>query len=229
MLALPGKRQEAMIQMSVKALGLDTRSAQPVVLLNADNSDRVLPIWIGAAEAKAIQFALEGLKSARPLTHELLLNVISELGYTVLQVEIGRINRSTYSGTLRLVRKDDPEVEKTIDARASDSIAVAIAADAPIYVSSQVASDATIILQTVEEDEAEEADAMEFRNFISNVKASDFQLPGVSVQPAEDEIDMTPPGTEFLQDINDALCDLDDMTDDESDGDDDLGGLSLHN
>lgn len=167
-----------MIEMSVIGLAIDPRSSQPIVILNDQTKNRALPIWIGPAEARAISIALEKIKAKRPLTHELLLNVIHELGYKIEQVDINSLTAGTYCATIRLCARDasgGATLTKEIDARPSDAIALALAADVPIFASSQVMEDGAInILDPV--DEAAEAD--EFKKFVSDLKASDFKMPG---------------------------------------------------
>lgn len=168
-----------MIEMSVAGIAIDTRNAQPIVVLKENDTMRTLPIWIGMAEAKAISFALERTKSERPLTHELLLTTIERLGYDVEQVEINKLDAQTYAAILRLTPKEEGKAEMMIDARPSDAIALALAAKAPIFVSPDITINAVM---------APDEDTAEFKQFVSNLKASDFKLPGVtSVTPVEDD------------------------------------------
>ncbi len=168
-----------MIEMSVAGIAIDTRNAQPIVVLKENDTMRTLPIWIGMAEAKAISFALERTKSERPLTHELLLTTIERLGYDVDQVEINKLDSQTYAALLRLMPKEEGKAEMMIDARPSDAIALALAAKAPIFVSPDITINAVM---------APDEDTAEFKQFVSNLKASDFKLPGVtSVTPVEDD------------------------------------------
>ena len=106
-----------------------------------------MPIWIGAPEATAISRALDNYKPERPLTHDLLLNLVTGLGYKVKQVEINELESNTYYATIILLI-DDPEhkldTTRSIDSRPSDAIALALRAKAPILVSAQVVADGTI-------------------------------------------------------------------------------------
>tara|TARA_Y100001978_G_C23606829_1_gene391578 strand:+ start:24 stop:539 length:516 start_codon:yes stop_codon:yes gene_type:complete len=162
-----------MIQMYVAAIALDARNGHPIVMLNDSTKRRALPIWIGMAEANAIGRALENsTKPERPLTHDLLLNMITALGYKVERVEINELSSNTYFATIRLKVEDSRvEADKAIDARPSDAIALALRAEAPIFVSAQVVADGTIPADF----EKDEEEAEEFKKFIDGLKASDFK------------------------------------------------------
>jgi len=166
-----------MIEMFVAAIALDARNGHPIVLLNDSTKRRALPIWIGLAEATAINRALENQKPERPMTHDLLLNSIQMLGYKVKQVEINELSANTYFATIILLI-DDPEhkldTTRNIDARPSDAIALALRAKCPIFVSAQVVADGTIPADY----EKDEEEAQEFKKFIDNLKASDFKKGG---------------------------------------------------
>jgi len=119
-----------MIEVIVEHLGLDQNSKSPVVVLKEKNGQRVLPIWIGPAEASAIAMELAGVKFARPLTHDLLRQVILGLGAELKRVVITKVQDNTYYAALE-IRRDDHVIQ--IDARPSDSIAIALRLGAPIY------------------------------------------------------------------------------------------------
>lgn len=119
-----------MIQLRVASLGVDPSSQSPVVILQESDGTRVLPIWIGPAEASAIAMELAGMKFARPLTHDLLVSVIRLLGGTLERVEISRLEENTYFAKL-LIQHGEQRV--TLDARPSDSIAVALRTGSAIW------------------------------------------------------------------------------------------------
>ena len=133
-----------MIEMFVGGIALDARNGHPIVVLNDGTKRRALPIWIGAPEATAISRALDNFKPERPMTHDLLLNVITQLGFKVKQVEINELSSNTYFATIQL-KIDDPtnklDTMKAIDARPSDAIALALRARCSIFVSAQVVAD----------------------------------------------------------------------------------------
>ncbi len=160
-----------MILMHVMGIALDTRTGTPIVVLNDDENRRALPIWIGTAEASAIIRQLENIKSSRPMTHDLMFNMLETLGYTVQKIEINDLSSDTYFASIHL-KKGANGKEQTIDARPSDAIALALKAAAPIYVTSNVIADGTISTNQ----ERDEEEAQEFRAFLENIKASDFQF-----------------------------------------------------
>ncbi len=119
-----------MIEVKVAHLGLDRNTNTPVVILQEKEGERVLPIWIGPAEAQAIAMELAGMKFSRPLTHDLLKQVIVGLGADLRRVLITQVKESTYYAELHIHREDHVV---QIDARPSDSIAVALRLKAPIF------------------------------------------------------------------------------------------------
>lgn len=121
-----------MIEVRVAHLGLDRTTNTPVVILQEREGERVLPIWIGPAEASAIAMELAGVKFARPLTHDLLKQVIVGLGADLRKVIITQVKENTYYAELHVYRGD---AVIQIDARPSDSIAIALRLKAPIFTS----------------------------------------------------------------------------------------------
>jgi uncharacterized protein len=153
-------------------IALDTRTGTPIVVLNDQENRRALPIWIGTAEASAIIRQLENIKSARPMTHDLLYNVIETTGYTIKKIEINDINSDTYYASIVLLHSDG--TEHTIDSRPSDAIALALKAGIPIFATANVVAEGTIST----DQERDEAEAQEFKDFLTNLKASDFKFNG---------------------------------------------------
>lgn len=126
-----------MYLMRVSELAIDTSSQIPVVILEEaeDKGNRVLPIWIGHAEATAIAMKLAGFNAKRPLTHDLMKLIIDGLDGTVEKVVINDLREQTFYAQIYVKRENSL---LTIDARPSDSIALALRCDAPIYVASHV-------------------------------------------------------------------------------------------
>ncbi len=164
-----------MMEMIVGGLTVDYRTGQPIVVLADIDKRRALPIWIGVAEALAISQGLSHENCGRPMTHDLLLNAIEELGYTVEQVDLNEIQESTFLATIRLSPSSAKGgEEKALDARPSDAIAIALRVGASIYATEEVMLKASLSLD-VERDEEEER---EFKMFLQSVKPSDFRLDG---------------------------------------------------
>ncbi len=120
---------------SVSGLAIDMGSNSPVVLLKEARGKRVLPIWIGPYEAMAIAMELAGIGSKRPLTHDLMKMIISGLGGKITKVEITELKEQTFYARIWIQQND---AILNIDARPSDSIALALREKAPIYVASGV-------------------------------------------------------------------------------------------
>jgi uncharacterized protein len=158
-----------LIELFVMGIALDTRTGTPIVVLNDAENRRALPIWIGTAEASAIIRQLENIKSVRPMTHDLMFSLITELGYKVERIEINDLNADTYYASI--VLSDEANQEKRIDSRPSDAIALALRADAGIFATAHVVSDGTISTDQARD----EAEAEAFRDFVKDLKPSDFK------------------------------------------------------
>lgn len=158
-----------MIEMRVMGIALDTRSGSPIVVLNDLENRRALPIWIGSAEASSIIRKIENIPSSRPMTHDLFINLIEATGFTLYRVEINDVDEQTYFSTLYL--KDNKGSEVQLDARPSDAIAIAIRADISIFVTSNVLLNGAVSVDSQKDEE----EAMEFKNFIKDIKPSDFE------------------------------------------------------
>lgn len=156
--------------MKVMGIALDTRTGSPIVVLNDLDNRRALPIWIGSVEASAIIRKIENIQSSRPLTHDLIIDIAKNTEYTITKVEINDVQEQTYYALIYMFN-EKLNKELSIDSRPSDAIAIALRADVPIYVTDNVL--ATGLVSTdVEKDEQE---AQEFKNFIKDVKPSDFE------------------------------------------------------
>ncbi len=158
-----------MIEMKVMGIAIDTASGSPIIVLNDMENRKALPIWIGSAEAGAIIRKIENIKVIRPMTHDLIVDIIEKTGYRVDRVEINDVEKDTYYSTIYLVNEDNNEI--TVDSRPSDAIAVAIRVEAPIFVSAKVLADGSVSCDS----EKDEAESQEFKNFIQSLKPSDFE------------------------------------------------------
>lgn len=127
-----------MIEVFVSRLGLDGQQNQFVVILQEKDGERILPIWIGRPEAESIAAHLDGVHARRPMTHDLIQSLITALGGTVERVEVTNVIDGTFFARLLLNRDGERSV---VDARPSDSIAIAIRLDAPIFVADALLAD----------------------------------------------------------------------------------------
>lgn len=158
-----------MIEMKVMGIALDTRTGSPIVVLHDLENRKALPIWIGSAEASSIIRKIENLSVSRPMTHDLIINIIEQVGYTLEKIEINDVEKDTYYATMFLNNGEGKIIE--IDSRPSDAIAVAIRVDAPIFVTANVISNGSVSTDTAKDEE----EAQEFKKFVQSIKPSDFE------------------------------------------------------
>jgi bifunctional DNase/RNase len=123
------------IEMKIRGLMMDPAANTPIVILKEVNGESMLPIWVGAFEANAIAVEIEKLATQRPMTHDLLKNVVWELGASVKRVVITDLVDSTFFAVIEMTRNGEVLV---IDSRPSDAIALALRVDCPIYVKDEV-------------------------------------------------------------------------------------------
>lgn len=155
-------------RMKVDKLGIDLLTHDPVVILKDMEGKHHLPILIGPFEATAIALALEGHSVPRPLSHDLMKSIIEELKARVERIVIHDIRENTFYAKV-VLRSNDKTLE--VDARPSDSIALALRTGSPIFVSDQVFMRET---ETVANPTAEDEELLNFKKYIENLKPSDF-------------------------------------------------------
>ena len=156
----------AVVEVKINGLAVDANAKSHVVILKEKDGERVLPIWIGPAEAQAIARELAGQRFQRPLTHDLLANIVEGLKARVTRVVISELKDNTFFAQL-LVDRDGEAV--VIDARPSDSIAVALRCGADIFVNEK------LLNEPGEQDEpTPEEKAQELRKFLENLDPEDF-------------------------------------------------------
>jgi hypothetical protein len=156
------------IPVELVGVRIELPTNQPIVLLREVGGQRFLPIWIGANEATAIAFALEGVEPQRPLTHDLLKVSVEALGSEVDRVVVTELRDGIYYADLVFVR-DDAEV--TVSSRPSDAIALAARTGSPIFVFPGVLEEAGV---EIRDEEEEEDEIQRFRNFLDSVNPEDF-------------------------------------------------------
>lgn len=126
------------IEVKIRALMMDPNSGTPIIILKDVNSETMLPIWVGAYEANAIALEIEKVTPQRPMTHDLLRNLIVEFGAQVQRIVVTELRDNTFFAVIEMEQSDGTRV--VIDSRPSDAIALALRADCPIFVSSDVIS-----------------------------------------------------------------------------------------
>jgi bifunctional DNase/RNase len=161
-----------MIEVKVESIQVSLMTEHRVVLLKEVNGERLLPIWIGPYEAEAIAIRLRDVEVPRPLTHDLLTNVITELGGEVSHITVNDLRDDTFYARIT-VNLDGQQVE--IDSRPSDAINVAVRVNASIFVAEDVMAQASIIPE-VDVAEVSDAELSAFRDFISTLDLDDLPL-----------------------------------------------------
>ncbi len=162
-----------MIEMTLIGVRVELPGNQPIVLLKERDGERYLPIWIGTAEATAIAFALQGVVTARPMTHDLMKNMLEELGVGVDRIEITELREGTFYANIQMARNG---TRFEISSRPSDAIALAVRVGVPIFANEEVLSEASIVIR---EDEEQEEEVERFREFLENVRPEDFGEEGL--------------------------------------------------
>lgn len=155
-----------MIEMSLVGVRVELPSNQPIVLLKESNGERYLPIWIGAVEATAIAFALQGIETPRPMTHDLMRDILKQTDVSVDRILISDLVDQTFFANICMTANGNP-VE--VSSRPSDAIALAVRLGSPIFGAEEVLDQAGIELKDDEEVEVEK-----FREFLDQVTPEDF-------------------------------------------------------
>ena len=160
------------VEMKVRGLALDPLSNLPIIILRDDEEKRSLPIWIGIYEANAIALELEKIETPRPMTHDLIKNILETIEARVQKVVVTDLKENTFYAVLHL---QVGGTEYTVDSRPSDAIALALRVGAPIYVDEEVVRKAKS-LEVGKEAEAVKADDPDrLREWLQNIKPEDFE------------------------------------------------------
>ena len=155
-----------MIEMNLVGVRVELPTNQPIVLLREKEGERFLPIWIGAMEATAIAFALQGIVTARPMTHDLMKNLLEELGVNVDRIVITELRDGTFYAVIQM-QQNGSSFE--VSSRPSDAIALAVRVNVPVFANEEVLTEASIVIRDDEEQEVEK-----FREFLEQVNPEDF-------------------------------------------------------
>lgn len=165
-----------MIEVVVSRLGLDSSSQSYVVILQEKEGQRLLPIWIGQSEAESIVMQMHNIKRVRPLTHDLCKSLIVGLGGQLQRVQITRVEKNTYYADLYIARNGDVV---QVDARPSDSIAIALRLSAPIFAAEALLTDVQVE-ESTESFDAEglrsesELSAEQLKEYLERLRPEDF-------------------------------------------------------
>lgn len=162
------------VEMKVRGLALDQVSNMPIIILRDEEDRRQLPIWVGIFEANAIALELEKVPTPRPMTHDLIKNILEAIEARLLKVVVTDLRENTYFAELHL---QVGAGEFTVDARPSDAIALALRVSAPIYVHEEVVRKAKTLQVDKDKEGAEPAkadDPERLREWLENIKPEDF-------------------------------------------------------
>lgn len=151
------------LQMNVSGIALDPFTNSPIVILKNENGEKILPIWVGYMEASSIAMELEKTPRARPITHDLLKNILDSVNFSLTKIEVTDLKDNTFYAVIYL---SNSEQEIVLDSRPSDAIAIAIRTGAPIYVNEKVIDNA----QNIEIDE----DKDKLNDVLENIPEEDF-------------------------------------------------------
>src|SRR5438067_5112112 len=160
-----------MHEMVIYGVSFDLVGKQPIVLLKTTEGNKFLPIWIGHPEAAAILMKLQGATTPRPMTHDLVTDMLSQLDAQVVRITVTELRDSTFYAQIT-VQQDGSEIE--IDSRPSDAIALAIRAEAPIFVADRVIEESAIEFEG--EEVNEEEIVSEFKRFLDHVSPDELAV-----------------------------------------------------
>ncbi len=159
-----------MQEMVIYGVSFDMVGKQPIVLLKTREGNKFLPIWIGHPEAAAILMKLQNASTPRPLTHDLLTDVLDQLDARVTRVTVTKLEENTFYAMITVSQNGD-EIE--IDSRPSDALALAVRTGAPIFAAEDVIAESAIEFEHEVEDTEEVVE--KFKDFLDNVTPEDFK------------------------------------------------------
>jgi uncharacterized protein len=160
-----------MQEMDIYGVSFDLVGKQPIVLLKTKDGNRYLPIWIGQPEAAAILMKLQGASTPRPMTHDLVTDILGQLDAQVTRITVTELRENTFYAQVT-VQMDGTEID--VDSRPSDAIALAIRAEAPIFAADSVIEESAIEFEG--EEVNEEEIVSEFKRFLDHVSPDEFAV-----------------------------------------------------
>ena len=158
-----------MREMMIYGVSFDMVGKQPIVLLKTADDNKFLPIWIGHPEAAAILMKLQGSSPPRPMTHDLVTDILGQLDAKVVKISVTELRENTFYARISVVMNG---TELEIDSRPSDALALAVRSDAPIYAADDVIEENAIEFEQEDVDQEEIVD--EFKKFLDDVSPDDF-------------------------------------------------------
>jgi bifunctional DNase/RNase len=171
-----------MQEMVIYGVSFDLVGKQPIVLLKTADGNRYLPIWIGQPEAAAILMRLQGASTPRPMTHDLVTELLEQLDAQVVRITVTELRDNTFYASIT-VQQNGSEIE--IDSRPSDAIALAVRAEAPIFAADRVIEESAIEFEG--EEVNEEEIVSDFKQFLENVSPDEFAIEEEEEEEREEE------------------------------------------
>jgi uncharacterized protein len=159
------------IEMSVDSIRVHMPSGQHVVVLKQKDAERFLPIWVGMAEANAIALKISGIRPDRPVTHDLLVNILSDLQVSVTRVVVSELRDDTFHAQIVAMQGDK---ELIFDSRSSDAIALAVRVESPIYVVKEVLDQAGVLPDSQTDEDSRLA---VFQQMVNDMNLPDLDTP----------------------------------------------------
>jgi bifunctional DNase/RNase len=165
-----------MQEMHIYGVSFDLVGKQPIVLLKTAEGNKFLPIWIGHPEAAAILMKLQSASTPRPMTHDLVTDMLEQLGAQVVRITVTELRENTFFAQIT-VQQDGSEID--VDSRPSDAIALAIRAEAPIYAADEVIEESAIEFEGDEINQEDlEREVSKFKQFLDHVTPDEFAVEG---------------------------------------------------
>jgi len=161
------KKNYNLVKMTLEGVRIELPSQKPILLLKEENGNRYLPIWIGPYEASAIALEMSNIKTPRPMTHDLIINIIKNLRTIVDNIEITDIRDNTFYAIINIKNIDSKVI--SIDSRPSDAIATAVRSRCDIYAAEHVLESGGLRIQSIEEE------VEKFKDFLDHIRPEDFK------------------------------------------------------
>lgn len=161
-----------MIELQLVGVRVELPTNQPIVLLKEREGERYLPIWIGAVEATAIALGMQGIETARPMTHDLMRDLLQGLGVTVQRIVITELREGTFYAEIQMSSNGD---SVSVSSRPSDALALAVRMNLDIYANEDVIDEASIAVKDDQDEEEVAKEVQKFREFLEQVSPEDFK------------------------------------------------------
>jgi bifunctional DNase/RNase len=161
-----------MIELQLVGVRVELPTNQPIVLLKEREGERYLPIWIGAVEATAIALGMQGIETARPMTHDLMRDLLTGLGVTVQRIVITELREGTFYAEIQMSSNGD---SVSVSSRPSDALALAVRMNLEIFANEDVIEEASIAVKDDQDEEEVQKEVQKFREFLEQVSPEDFK------------------------------------------------------